>query len=315
MEPLLNVFKKIEQYEKERVVMNAVELNALLKRVNFEDDKEVKVNILAAINKYLDVFTNGEVSKAPFEQLSKEIEETDDVANNVKSEETTVKEAASEELKENNVPEAEPVTNEANVVEESRTTEQVEAQPVTPEVVEVPVVEQEQTSTEANTEESEQQETHQESLSLAAEEVVLEDTQEYTATFNLVSTSEEKHMKEIVERGGVLFREQRSLFMMLCLEDEVVAIAKTGKLDQFSDETKNHLKEGGFVSIDVVKFGEIIKKGRTRQTDVSYKNPRLLNESDAIVQNVKNLLEKEKCQIMYRKKRLIITKQQLMKQK
>ncbi|WP_204303836.1 hypothetical protein, partial [Stenotrophomonas maltophilia] len=67
-------------------------------------------------------------------------------------------------------------------------------------------------------------------------------------------------MSQIIERGGVIFREKRSFMLMLCLDDEVVAIAKTFKLEQFPEHVQKHLKGDGFITCDVVSFGEVTKR-------------------------------------------------------
>lgn len=98
------------------------------------------------------------------------------------------------------------------------------------------------------------------------------DSIEYVEEFGLISTAkEEEHMSQIIERGGVIFREKRSFMLMLCLDDEVVAIAKTIKLEQFPEHVQKHLKSDGFITCDVVSFGEVTKRSRARYTNVTYK--------------------------------------------
>ncbi|WP_103656292.1 hypothetical protein, partial [Bacillus thuringiensis] len=119
------------------------------------------------------------------------------------------------------------------------------------------------------------------------------DSIEYVEEFGLISTAkEEEHMSQIIERGGVIFREKRSFMLMLCLDDEVVAIAKTIKLEQFPEHVQKHLKSDGFITCDVVSFGEVTKRSRARYTNVTYKNLQLLEKDHWVVKNVTNLLEK-----------------------
>lgn len=125
---------------------------------------------------------------------------------------------------------------------------------------------------------------------VVAEEPI--DPTQYIEEFGLVSTTKAHHMDQIIERGGVIFRDKRSFMLMLSLEDEIVAIAKTVKLEQFPDQVQKHLKDNGFVSCEVVSFGEITKRSRARYTDVTYRNLQMLEKDHWIVQNVTNLLEK-----------------------
>ena len=278
---------KVEQFDK------------LLKRVNFEDDTEVKQGILSAIHKYLEVFAIEGVAVANVEAPAFNLESAIDDIIPSATEEISLEEQkvvaveetanVAEEVSNTEQPVVEETKEEETVVtpvEEAEKTEEVQGEmkleaeeaqveEVAPAVAQEPAVEvKEEVKTEVSTEEP------------------TKDDTEYVETFGLISPTNDKHLATIIERGGVMFREKRSFTLMLCLDDELVAIAKTIKLEQFPQHVQDHLKNNGFISVQVVSFSEITKKSRARYTDVTYKNLQLLDKDHWIVKNVTNLLEK-----------------------
>ncbi|MFE4029249.1 hypothetical protein ACFX4N_24130 [Priestia sp. YIM B13551] len=316
-------------------MMNVEQLNTLLKRVNIEDNVEVKQSILSAIHKYLDTFTGGAV-EFPNVELPENNQETNEETLHVEFPNAVVEEVEVEEV-ETSAIQPQPIQEDvilpahkeasndlsATYVEETQSATQIEeAQPVQQEVIEtvqeemslptetvlpvepvLPVVELpketlpqvEETKVEVPVETPAvvvETSIEEETLTDAAEEVELENEKVYVETFGLISPTNEKHMGTIIERGGVIYRDKRSFYLTLCLDDEIVAIAKTTKLEQFPENIRNYLKDGGFVSVEVVSFGEIVPKSRARYTDVTYKNLKVLVKDHWIVESVTNLLEK-----------------------
>lgn len=114
---------------------------------------------------------------------------------------------------------------------------------------------------------------------------------QFVENFGLVSTTKDTHIEELLKRGAVLFREKRSFMLALALEDEVLALAKTVKLEQFPKEVRDHLTSNGFITAKVVSVGEIVKKARARNTDITFENIEMLSNDHWIVKNVNNLLD------------------------
>jgi len=127
---------------------------------------------------------------------------------------------------------------------------------------------------------------------LNVEELNSSDDTLYVENFGLVSTAEDQHLEQVVAKGGVLFREKRSFMLTLALDDEIIALGKTTKLEEFPEVIQAHLKNDGFVKVDVVNFGEITKRRRGRYLDVTFKNLHALPSDHWIVKNVTELLEK-----------------------
>lgn len=279
--------------------MNVKEFDQLLKRVNLEENTDIKKEILSVISKYIDVISVDKVDLSIDKVLKVETEmneaeaAVEDIVQVVPVEEPKTVGVAYVEDEVKETPEEVQTVEEVTVQVDSERPalpleeptvkmNQDHAVPTFEEVVEEEKV---VVSTKATEEIPESEE-------LPAIEKADEPT-EYVEEFGLISTTnEESHLKQIIERGGVLFREKRSFMLMLCLDDELVAIAKTAKLEQFPQEVQEHMKSGGFVSCDIVSFSEITKRSRARYTNVSYKNLQLLEKDHWIVKNVTNLLEK-----------------------
>ncbi|MGH1263233.1 hypothetical protein ACQVWE_13110 [Bacillus cereus] len=308
MKPVNSIQKQIDSYEKERILMNVQQFDHLLKRVNIEEDNAVKQRMLTVIEQYLSALSSNTVVVPDVEKTVAPVETvTEDVVLPV-TEETVL----GAELDQNNAAalynqqmEQEAKEEDAKLAEELlEAKEQEEAADMNTE--EVQTVEDMEDEAKARLEEAEQVElpidTPIEEPAVKVEPVTEEpvetveapvDETEYVEEFGLISTAkEEEHMSQIIERGGVIFREKRSFMLMLCLDDEVVAIAKTIKLEQFPEHVQKHLKGDGFITCDVVSFGEVTKRSRARYTNVTYKNLQLLEKDHWVVKNVTNLLEK-----------------------
>lgn len=308
MKPVNSIQKQIDSYEKERILMNVQQFDHLLKRVNIEEDNAVKQRMLTVIEQYLSALSSNTVVVPDVEKTVAPVETvTEDVVLPV-TEETVL----GAELDQNNAAalynqqmEQEAKEEDAKLAEELlEAKEQEEAADMNTE--EVQTVEDMEGEAKAKLEEAEQVElpidTPIEEPTVKVEPVTEEsvetveapvDETEYVEEFGLISTAkEEEHMSQIIERGGVIFREKRSFMLMLCLDDEVVAIAKTIKLEQFPEHVQKHLKGDGFITCDVVSFGEVTKRSRARYTNVTYKNLQLLEKDHWVVKNVTNLLEK-----------------------
>ncbi|MBG0967503.1 hypothetical protein [Bacillus sp. SRB3LM] len=313
-----SIEKQIDSYEKERILMNVKEFDHLLKRVNIEEDNAVKQRMLTVIEQYLSALSSNTVVVPDVEKTVAPVETvTEDVVLPVTEE--TVLEADKEvvldqnaaaalysqqveqEAKEEDAKLAEHLLHEQEQQEEQEAAVKYEAADMNTE--EIKTVENTEDEAEARLEEPEQVElpidTPIEEPTVKVEPVTEEvvetpvDATEYVEEFGLISTAkEEEHMAQIIERGGVIFREKRSFMLMLCLDDEVVAIAKTIKLEQFPEHVQKHLKGDGFITCDVVSFGEVTKRSRARYTNVTYKNLQLLEKDHWVVKNVTNLLEK-----------------------
>lgn len=319
MNTVENIKDKIKPYQKERVLMNVQQFDHLLKRVNIEEDSTVKQRMLTVIEKYLNALQVNEVVVPDVQPPAVHVEPVQEDVILPTTEEVVAMEVVEEdpahearlreeeyEMNQQNAAiayaeqqEAEKEAYEATAVESVQESlpidvpvvevAPVETQPVTETtpLVEVVVV------TDPPAVETPVEEVTQESAS--AEEVTEApvDPTEYVEEFGLISTTnEEVHMQQIIERGGVIFRDKRSFMLMLSLEDEVVAIAKTIKLEQFPEHVQKHLKNNGFISCEIVSFGEITKRSRARYTNVTYRNLQLLEKDHWIVTNVTNLLEK-----------------------
>ncbi|MES9681659.1 hypothetical protein ABWK22_01760 [Gottfriedia acidiceleris] len=290
---------KIDSYEKERVVMNVKEFDHLLKRVNIEEDNGVKQRILTVIEKYLDVLSVNDIVVPEATQPTMKVESVKEDVVETTNEVVAVEVVQEVEMNQQNAAiefekqHEEEVKATETEVAETMLAEQVslpnEETPVaiTPEE-EVPVVETVPV-VEVKVEEVVQEATP----TIEETDTTTVDTTEYVEEFNLISTTnEEVHMKQIIERGGVIFRDKRSFFLMLSLEDEVVAIAKTISIKQFPEHVQKHLKGDGFVTCEVVSFGEVTKRSRARYTNVTYRNLQLLPKDHWIVTNINNLLDK-----------------------
>lgn len=327
MSTLEEIKQKIEPYERERILMNVQQFDQLLKRVNIEDNNEVKTRILTVIEKYLDTLSVQDVvvADATAPELSVENVEEVVVENVEKVEPQAVEAISIEETRPEPanvvVQEAEESEEEPSVVAKTLVTVTNEEEQLS---VDLPggvttssedevqmnqdqaVQEVEKQHEEAATEYAEQllaknEEEAKEPVQVTAPveepveqpavEAQVDDT-EYVETFSLIAPTNDKHLDTIIERGGVMFRDKRTFMLMLSLEDEIVAIAKSIKLEQFPEEVQKHLKDGGYVTVQVVAFGEITKKSRARYTDVTFKNLQLLENDHWIVKNVTNLLEK-----------------------
>lgn len=299
MSTLVEIENTIQAFEKERIIMKVEQFDKLLKRVNFEEDTEVKQGIISAIHKYLEVFAVEGVQvanvEAPDFNIERAIDDivpsaTKEIQEPVSVEETTsevveapaVQETTNEEVKQQEVV-TEPVVVEeqAESAEELQEEMNLEVEEVKVETQPAPVIEEAPVA-----------EVKEEVKAEVSAETQPVDETEYVETFGLISPTNDKHLDTIIERGGVMFREKRSFTLVLCLDDEVVAIAKTIKLEQFPQHVQDHLKNNGFISVQVVSFSEITKKSRARYTDVTYKNLQLLDNDHWIVKNVTNLLEK-----------------------
>ncbi|PGT10180.1 hypothetical protein [Bacillus cereus] len=314
MKPVNSIQKQIDSYEKERILMNVQEFDHLLKRVNIEEDNAVKQRMLTVIEQYLSALSSNTVVVPDVEKTVAPVETvTEDVVLPV-TEETVL----GAELDQNNAAalynqqmEQEAKEEDAKLAEELLEAKEQEEAAVKYEAAdmnteEVQTVEDMENEAKAKLEEAEQVElpidTPIEEPTVKVEPVTEEtvetveapvDETEYVEEFGLISTAkEEEHMSQIIERGGVIFREKRSFMLMLCLDDEVVAIAKTIKLEQFPEHVQKHLKGDGFITCDVVSFGEVTKRSRARYTNVTYKNLQLLEKDHWVVKNVTNLLEK-----------------------
>ncbi|PFB64329.1 hypothetical protein [Bacillus cereus] len=314
MKPVNSIQKQIDSYEKERILMNVQEFDHLLKRVNIEEDNAVKQRMLTVIEQYLSALSSNTVVVPDVEKTVAPVETvTEDVVLPV-TEETVL----GAELDQNNAAalynqqmEQESKEEDAKLAEELLEAKEQEEAAVKYEAAdmnteEVQTVEDMEDEAKARLEEAEQVElpidTPIEEPTVKVEPVTEEsvetveapvDETEYVEEFGLISTAkEEEHMSQIIERGGVIFREKRSFMLMLCLDDEVVAIAKTIKLEQFPEHVQKHLKGDGFITCDVVSFGEVTKRSRARYTNVTYKNLQLLEKDHWVVKNVTNLLEK-----------------------
>jgi hypothetical protein len=281
--------KYIDSYEKERVLMNVKEFDHLLKRVNIEEDTAVKQHILNVIEKYLDVVSANEVIVPDVQQTVVQAESIQEDVILPTTEELSLEEA---EMNQQNasINYAELHEAERNAIEaakaESVQTELIIEEPTqATATVEVPVAEAEATPvvhvvtvTEPVVQITPEEVTVVGEVNIERVDIVqtLVDDTEYVEEFGLISTTKEEHMKETIARGGVIFRDKRSFMLMLCLDNEVVAIAKTIKLEQFPEHVQKHLKNNGFISCDIVSFGEITKRSRARYTNVTYRNLQLL---------------------------------------
>lgn len=317
MKTVNSIQKQIDSYEKERILMNVQQFDHLLKRVNIEEDNAVKQRMLTVIEQYLSALSSNTVVVPDVEKTVAPVETvTEDVVLPV-TEETVL----GAELDQNNAAalynqqmEQEVKDEESKLAEELLKVKEDEAavkyEAADMNTEEVQTVEDMEGEAKAELEEAEQVElpidTPIEEPTVKVEPVTEEtvetveapveapvDETEYVEEFGLISTAkEEEHMNQIIERGGVIFREKRSFMLMLCLDDEVVAIAKTIKLEQFPEHVQKHLKNDGFITCDVVSFGEVTKRSRARYTNVTYKNLQLLEKDHWVVKNVTNLLEK-----------------------
>lgn len=312
------IIQIIEPYERERILMNIKEFDQLLKRVNLEEDTAIKTQILNIIDKYINLLTpTNEVTVSEISVPEIKVEKVEEtVVSNIESEVekvTVVEEpvepeeeiqplpAITEEPKDVVTP-AEDKSEEIVKAEEGTPIDaesQVSATEVISEQIEETVeevIEENKTvvlDTAAAVEELAKEQTEVEVAKVEkvekAEDV---DHNQYVENFGLVSPTNDEHLKQIIERGGVMFREKRSFMLTLCLDDEVIAIGKTIKLEQFPQNIQEHMKKGGFISVKVLSFGEIVKKSRARYVDVTYTDLQLLENNHWIVQNVTNLLEK-----------------------
>jgi hypothetical protein len=277
--------------------MNVKEFDHLLKRVNIEEDTAVKQHILNVIEKYLDVVSANEVIVPDVQQTVVQAESIQEDVILPTTEELSLEEA---EMNQQNasINYAELHEAERNAIEaakaESVQTELIIEEPTQEEkveeataTVEVPVAEAEAEATpvvdvvrvtEPVVQITPEEVTVVGEVNIERVDIVqtLVDDTEYVEEFGLISTTKEEHMKETIARGGVIFRDKRSFMLMLCLDNEVVAIAKTIKLEQFPEHVQKHLKNNGFISCDIVSFGEITKRSRARYTNVTYRNLQLL---------------------------------------
>ncbi|MCY9308798.1 hypothetical protein MOF23_07375 [Bacillus inaquosorum] len=280
--------KDIHLYKKERQIMNVTQFDMLLKRVNIEENTEIKTQMLSVIEKYIGTISSSEVviaeaqtpqdhvediEEAEIENVQQEAAATPVIEAGLHVPKEEVVEALAESveaLDQNNRDSAE---EKSDPTEEKKEAASIQEDPIIPSADEVS---KEPTPNYPKSEEV----THQ------------ADKTEYVETFGLIAPTKDEHLKQIIERGGVIFREKRSFMLMLCLDDELIAIAKTAKLEQFPDHIQKHLKDGGYVSVEIVSFSEITKKSRARYTDVTYTNLQLLDQDHWIVENMTKLLEK-----------------------
>lgn len=305
----------ITNYTKERLLMNIKEFDLLLKRVNIEDDTDIKRKMLSVIEQYLGALPTGDVvvgelakvEEAPKkveEETIAEITETPEVEaiNEEVAEEVTQEADSQENWKMNQQNAAVEIAKQheeaVSVVEEPATlveevTETAEEEVIEEKVIdEAPAVEETAPVVEDTVEEiaSVVEEVVEEKAPVT-EEAITTETEEYVESFGLISTTKDEHLTKVIEKGGVLFRDKRSFMLGLLLEDELLALAKTTKIDEFPEDIRNHMKKNGFVSVDVVSIGDVKKKSRARYVDVTFRNFTALAEDHWIVQNVNNLLD------------------------
>lgn len=118
----------------------------------------------------------------------------------------------------------------------------------------------------------------------------VKDEATYVEEFGLLATTHKQHLEAIVENGGLLYREKRSLMLCLHLKDELVAIAKTIDYKKFPEDVQEHFKNNGFVSADVVGFGPQKKRSRSVYSNVTFKNLAILSDDHEDVVNARALL-------------------------
>lgn len=312
--------KTLNPYIKERKLMNIEKFNQLLKRVNIEDDTEIKHRMLTVIEKYLGSLP---VGVAPVEDAEDTTVQPENVQEEIIEVATTTEkvEEIAQEIVEETVTEEVEMNQDKAVEQVVEMHEQAEAEhaeelienhstEVTDEVMEETAAAEETPVEEAAVVEdtaAEVAEATNEPIAEATEETVEEAITEpvseepveedtnvdryYVESFNLISTTKDEHLSRIIEEGGMIYRDKRSFMMGLWLGKELLALAKTTKFDEMPEHIQKHLKADGFAKVTVVRFGEITKKSRTRSVDVTFKDIEALDHDNALVVEIKDFLE------------------------
>lgn len=310
----------MNKHIEERTIMNVKDLSILFKHVNFEDDKDVKNQMLQIIQQYLcktESNDGSEVLLAAVE-ASPAIENVEEVA---AEEEVVEPESAQVQAEEVAVvPSVEPETaveaDQENVLlkETEKVSpiknnitgvEDIEAALVAteeePQEMEEKQEDQEKSSPEnsavhveekMNTEES-QDHSNEEPAETAeeAEESNSDELKTYTENFSILATTDDSQLEQLKQEGGYIFREKRTFMLGLCVGNEWIALAKTQKFEEFPEEVQEHLKAGEFVAVKIKSVSEAVKKSRANHRDIEFYGFELLPTDHPVKVDVRNLLE------------------------
>ncbi|UOE58163.1 hypothetical protein [Cytobacillus oceanisediminis] len=293
LETVEETIKHIEDHERERILMNVNQFDQLLKRVNFEDSTEVKHQMLSVIEGYLKSLAGG---SAAAQETQVKVEELK-LENTTPSAEPAVEAVAEEKPLVEQIPPIEEVSVEAT--EEPVQPEEPKAEALISEST-LAVDESGQGAFDLGEVETVKDVSAEKPVEGVREDTPAEiaeipspgDEKVYVENFGLPSTTKEEQLEVLKEKGGVIFRDKRSYMLSLSLDDEILALAKTQKIEEFPSDIRAHLKAGKFVTVDVLEIGKVEVKGRSRNVDVMFKNFQKLSDDSWIAKNILNLLEK-----------------------
>lgn len=289
--------------------MNVKEFDQLLKRVNLEEDIELKQNMVSLIR----IFLTTQDNEADFELDNDTLLADENLESKVTKKDLD-KEMDSENIDKKNSRE------DSHKEEETSSSVEIKVEDVKEPTKEIPpasttlreeislgktVKEPENNeevlveSTEKTLEDSKEVENEQQEVKVEQEEVKEEkiettqinDSGLYKISFGLPSTTKNSHLDDLVAKGGVVFREKRSFYLMLALDDEVVGLGRTQNINAFPEDVQNHLKNDGFLFADITSYEETESTSKRRYVDVELTNLKTMPEDHWIISNVNSLLE------------------------
>lgn len=308
----------MNKHIEERIIMNVKDLSILFKHVNFEDDKDVKNQMLQIIQQYLGKAEshNGNEVLSVATEASPAIENVEEVSVEEKVVEPESAQGQTEEVAV--VPSVEPETAVEADQEDVSLKEAEKVSPIKKNITGVEDIEaalvateeeaqemeekqedQEKSSPEnsavhveeeLNTEESQDHSKHEEPAE-EVEEANSDELKTYTENFSILATTDDSQLEQLKEEGGYIFREKRTFMLGLCVGNEWIALAKTQKFEEFPEEVQEHLKAGEFVAVEIKSVSEAVKKSRANHRDIEFYGFELLPTDHPVKVDVRNLLE------------------------
>lgn len=280
--------------------MNVKDLSILFKHVNFEEDKEVKNQMLQIIKQYLNK-ANTDTSNV-FESDSA-LSSVEEVKNEelVVEEEVVEKPAVKEKVVEPEVvhvqteevvviPSAEPETAVETVQEELVLDENEENSPVEENNVETTEVEKQEV-VESQEDLSSVEEAVIQEEDIPEKEAENNESAVYTESFSILATTNDQQLEQLKQEGGYIFREKRTFMLGLCVGNEWIALAKTTKFEELPSDVQEHLKQGEFVAVKIRSVGESVKKSRANFRDIEFYGFELLPTDHQVKIDVLNLID------------------------
>lgn len=296
--------------------MNVKDLSILFKHVNFEDDKEVKNQMLQIIQQYLGKTETHDDNETPSEDVSvlSAINKTEEATTEEKVVEPEAIQVQTEEVVIVTSAEPETIIETTQGVLPLEETVEIEEQtsPIKKNITGVEDIEKALQVEEQKAEEVQENkpESSTEDSAVIKEEIsdvqVLQEDAEvevvideatpdesktYIENFSILATTDDEQLEQLKEEGGYIFREKRTFMLGLCVGNEWIALAKTQKFDEFPQDAQEHLKAGEFIAVKIKSVGEQVKKSRANFRDIEFYDFELLPTDHPVKIDVRNLIE------------------------